>query len=188
MAKRNSRFKAQKRIERFAHEYARDQNGTRAAIASGYSKKSAASLASRLLRNVKVQEIITKLTAKTCAKLEITGERVLQELAKMAFVDPRAFFDEHGNVKAIHDLDEHTAAALAGIEVVELANGTKVIGYTKKIKIADKGANLERLGRHLKLFTDRMEMAGPSTLDKLVDEFQIARGALVKPKEFEEQP
>ena len=29
-------------------------------------------------------------------------------------------------------------------------------GYTKKFKFADKGANLERLGRYHKLFTDKV--------------------------------
>ena len=33
-------------------------------------------------------------------------------------------------------------------------------GFCRKIKFADKGANLERLGRHLKLFTDKVEHSG----------------------------
>ena len=33
-------------------------------------------------------------------------------------------------------------------------------GFLRKIKFADKGANLERLGRHLKLFTDKVEHSG----------------------------
>lgn len=34
------------------------------------------------------------------------------------------------------------------------------IGNTVKVKFADKGQNLERLGRHLALFTDKVERSG----------------------------
>lgn len=46
------------RIERFIKYY--DGNATQAAIKAGYSKKTAHSQASRLLRNVKVKEAIRK--------------------------------------------------------------------------------------------------------------------------------
>jgi hypothetical protein len=46
-------------------------------------------------------------------------------------------------------------------ELVELFEGTgdqkHAYGLCKKIKLADKGVNLERLGRYLKLFTDKVE-------------------------------
>jgi phage terminase small subunit len=97
-------------------------------------------------------------------KLEITADRVLKEIARLAFMDPLKFFKDDGSLKRIQDLDDDTAVSLAGMEVTELFEGSgdqkHAYGLLKKIKIADKGQNLERLGRHLKLFTDKTEHSG----------------------------
>lgn len=91
-------------------------------------------------------------------RVHITPERVISELGRLAFVDPRRFFNDDGTAKRIGELDDDTAAALAGIEVYEEFAGRgedrELIGHTKKFKIADKGVNLERLGRHFGLFRD----------------------------------
>jgi phage terminase small subunit len=122
--------------------------------------------ASRLLRNAKVLEKIALKTGKRLAKLEITAENVLQELAKLAFYDPGALLESDGSMKQIKDIDDITRMAVAGMEVVELFEGTgdqkHAYGLCKKIKLADKGQNLERLGRYLKLFTDKSEWSGPN--------------------------
>jgi phage terminase small subunit len=145
----------------FVKEYLVDSNATRAARAAGYSKSSADQIGSRLLKHVKVAAELDRLTTKRCEKLEITADRVLAELARLAFVDPRKFFNADGTAKDIAELDDDTAPSLAGIEVDEIWKGRgedrKKVGETKKFKIADKGINLERLGKHLKLFTDKVE-------------------------------
>lgn len=114
---------------------------------------------------LRFQQKSQKKHGKRLAKLEITADRVLQELAKLAFFDPRNFFEDDGRLKRLQDLDEHTCMALAGIEVTELPEGN---GFLKKIRLADKGQNLERLGKHLKLFTDKTEHSGRMTLEQLV--------------------
>jgi phage terminase small subunit len=118
----------------------------------------------RLLKNVEMQRPIQAAMDKRADKLEITADRVLQEIAKLAFNDPRKFFESDGSLKRIQDLDDDTAACIAGMEVIELFEGSgeqkHAYGLLKKIKIADKGHNLERLGRHLKLFTDKTEHSG----------------------------
>ncbi len=75
--------------ERFVAEYLIDLNATQAAIRAGYSEKTAQQQGSRLLLNVLVQEAIAKGREKTAAKLEITKERIVEELAKIAFADIR---------------------------------------------------------------------------------------------------
>lgn len=149
----------------FVREYLVDRNGTRAAIAAGYSKKTAEAAASRLLRNVKVAEEIGQLTEKRIEGLEVTSERVLRELARLAFLDPRKFFKDDGSLKDVHELDDDTAAALAGMEVDDLFEGSgedrKRTGYTRKIKFNLKLGALQALGKHLKLFTDSLEVHGP---------------------------
>jgi phage terminase small subunit len=151
--------------ERFVAEYlANGLNATKAAIDAGYSERTAESQGSRLLRNVKVAALIGGKTKIRMEKLEITADRVLQELAKLAFFDPRKFFNSDGSAKQVTDLDDDTAMALAGMEVFELFEGAgeqkHAYGLSKKFRLADKGQNLERLGKHLKLFTDKTEHTG----------------------------
>jgi phage terminase small subunit len=156
----------------FVAQYLIDGNATRAAIAAGYSKKTAQMQGSRLLTNVMVAAEIDKKTEKLLDKLDITADRVLSEIAKLAFFDPRKLFNSDGSPKQILELDDDTAAAIAGLEVNELFEGNgdekHAYGLVKKIKIADKGVNLERLGKHLKLFTDKVEHSGKFTLEQLI--------------------
>ncbi|WP_035350839.1 terminase small subunit [Edaphobacter aggregans] len=151
--------------DRFVAEYiANGMNATRAAISAGYSAKTANEQGSRLLANVSVAAVVDAKKAKILGKLEITAEKVLQEIAKIAFLDPRKLFASDGSLIPIHELDDNTAASIAGLEVNEMFEGQgdqkHAFGLCKKIKIADKGQNLERLGRYLKLFTDKTEIAG----------------------------
>lgn len=151
----------------FIAEFLVDGNATRAALAAGVPEKSAAVTASRWLKNRKIAALIGERQAKRTAKLEITAERVLQELAKLAYHDPGNLYDEQGKLKPVYLLDDVTRAAVASVEVEEKSTrGSRSI--TKKVKLADKGQNLERLGRYLKLFTDRIEHDGRVTLEQLV--------------------
>ena len=80
-------------------EYLIDLNATRAAEMAGYSPKTAYSQGQRLLKNVEVQRAIQAAMDKRADKLEITADRVLQEIAKLAFLDPRKFFEDDGSLK-----------------------------------------------------------------------------------------
>ena len=71
----------------FVMEYLKDLNATQAAIRAGYSEKTAAEQASRLLSNVKVQAAVTKGREKLAAKVEVTTERVLGGLLAEAMAD-----------------------------------------------------------------------------------------------------
>jgi len=136
----------------FIAEFLIDRNATRAAIAAGYSKKTAEAAGSRLLRNVKVSAVLAKRTARLEEKLEITAERVLRELAKLAFYDVGEIFDAQGNPLPVHRMDEMTRAAIAGLETETQQRKDGPVTVATKFKLADKGQNLERLGKYLKLF------------------------------------
>jgi phage terminase small subunit len=143
----------------FVREYLVDLNATQAAIRAGYSERTAGQMGFDLLKNPQVAAAIQAGMDKRAAKVEITAERVLQEIARLAFFDPSKLFGHDGRVLPISDLDEDTRRAIAGLEVQDLG-GEESIGVVRKYKLADKGANLERLGRHLKLFTDKVEISG----------------------------
>ena len=144
----------------FVREYCRHLNATKAAIAAGYSENSAKVTASRLLTNANVSAEIARITEKTCKKLEISAENVLRELARLSFLDPRNFYDANGALRNVTELDDDTAACISGMVVEDIFRGRgsdqKKTGTCLRIKFADKGANLERLGRYLKLFTDKV--------------------------------
>jgi phage terminase small subunit len=147
--------------EMFVAEYvANGFNATQAAIKAGYSAKTADSQASRLLKTAPIVAAIAARQQPRLEKLEITAERVLEEIAKLAFFDPRKLFREDGTLIPVTQLDDNTAMAIAGLETrVERSDGFPIADI-QKFKLADKGQNLERLGRHLKLFTDKVEHSG----------------------------
>lgn len=156
----------------FADEYLVDMNQTRAYIAAGYSENGAAQSASALLRNPKISAYIEKKLEKRAQKLDISAEKILAEIAKVAFLDPRKFYDDNGNLKDVPSLDDDTAVSLAGLEVYEEYAGRgedrEAIGQTKKVKFVDKLRALELYGRYLKLFTDKVEHSGKVTLEQLI--------------------
>jgi phage terminase small subunit len=158
--------KADARREIFAREYVIDLNGTRAAVAAGYSEKSAEVTASRLLRNAKVQKLIDELTAERAKRLDITADRVLEELGRMAFANMLDYMGVQQSGDAYIDLSKLTreqAAAIQEITVDEYAEGrgeeARQVKRTR-FKLADKRGSLKLIGKHLKMFTDKVEHSG----------------------------
>lgn len=163
----------------FVREFLKDGNGTRAAIAAGYSAKSASVTGSKLQRKAKVSAELAKLREKLLAKHEISVEKVLQALADVAFFDPRKFFEQGVVVKTdgtkvfterlrlVSELDDVTVKALKGCDVEKLfkhfgKGQAEESGTITKIRFADRLEALELLGRHLKLFTDKLEITDPA--------------------------
>ena len=161
----------------FSNEYLVDLNGKQAAIRAGYSPKTAEQMASRLLRKVKVREFIDKLMKKRQEKVGITQERVLQELARIAFFDPKKLFDNEGNPIPITELDDDTAAVIAGLDLKEEYEGygdeRKFVGYTKKIKLSDKNSALNLAMRHLGMLNDNLNL---NITEGLADRVARAKG------------
>lgn len=147
--------------KRFVEEYLVDINATQAAIRAGYSERTARSQGQRLLTNADIQAAIQEAREAASNSLRITRDRVLQEYARLAFFDPRKLFAENGKPKDISELDDDTAAALAGLDVMEEYSGTGesrvFMGYTKKYKLANKLGALDSLGKHLGMFESKAQ-------------------------------
>lgn len=139
--------------KRFVSEYLIDLNAKQAAIRAGYSPKGAEPQASRLLSNVKIQSEIAKAMRKREKRTEITQNRVLEELAAIAFAKATdyATVDKKGivNITPTEELTEGQKKAIAGIK--EGANGVE-------IKLSDKTKALEMLSRHLGMFRDKIDV------------------------------
>lgn len=151
--------------EIFCNEYIKDFNGARAyKVAYPNCKKdsSARANASELLTKTNIQEYITKLKEDLKEKTQITQEKVLNEISKIAFADIRKLYNDNGGLKSIQDLDDTTAGAIISVESLEEFEGygddREQIGYTKKIKMADKTKALDMLGRYFGMFKDKVEV------------------------------
>jgi phage terminase small subunit len=70
-----------------------------------------------MLRKVKVQALLKQRIEERQQRLDLSADRVLQEIAKIAFFDPRKLFNQDGSLKNINELDADTAAAIAGFEI-----------------------------------------------------------------------
>ncbi|MGX0136321.1 terminase small subunit [Cupriavidus metallidurans] len=168
----------------FAREYVIDYNATQAAIRAGYSENTAQEQASRLMTNAEVQAAIAKEQKKRVARTEITQDRVLQEVARLAFLDIRKALNPDGTLKNIMELDDDTAAAIAGLEIFEEFTGKgeerTFVGYTKKIKLADKKGVLELLMRHMGMLNDKLKLQGDAK-NPLVLLLEQLQGTAIKP-------
>lgn len=152
--------------KKFCIEYLASHNAKRAAIKAGYSVRSAEVTGCKLLRHPKVKAYLDEKHEKIEKKLEITAERTLREVARIAFGDARQFYDAEGKLIPIHLLNDDAAAALAGMEVEEVFDkvmkGTQ-IGLLKKIKRYDKLPALNILAKHFKIFEE--PPAAPVTIN-----------------------
>lgn len=143
--------------KRFCEEYIVDLNATQAAIRAGYSEKTAGSQAHDLLKKPEIQTYIAKLQEKRSLRTQITADRVLEELAAIAFsnVTDAVKADKDGLV--ITDLDElplATQAAISEISSITRENMHGETSTTARLKMHDKLGALRPLAQHLGITSD----------------------------------
>ena len=154
----------------FIGEYLIDLNATKAAERAGYSKKTAKEQGARLLTNVDISATIQEAMDKRAEKLEITAERVLAEIAKCAFINMGDFLRiDPASGRAFIDLSRAAPEQLAALCAFEQEEWVERAGEGRgnfeavrkiRLKLTDKLGALEKLGKHLKLFTDKCELTG----------------------------
>ena len=151
--------------ERFCQEYMIDLNQTQAYLRAGYKPKkteSAVESASRLSTNVKVRARIDELMAERSSRTGVTADRVVRELARIAFLDPTRLADMD-SATIQDDASEDDRAAIASIKVKSGEDFTE-----REIKFADKLKALEQLGRHLGMFKDDVNLN--ISIPKIIDD------------------
>lgn len=119
-------------------------NGLRAAISAGFSPNSAGVTACNLLKHPKVLVELNARREELAEKIGLTTERTLREVARIAYSDPRKFYNKDGSLKSILELDDDCAATIASVEWDEVKADGAVIGLTRKLKQWDKNAALEK--------------------------------------------
>lgn len=147
MADSAQRGRLTDRQRRFVEEYLVDLNPGAAAVRAGYGEKSAASVGRRLRRLPSVRAAIETAMERRSERLGITQDRVVAELARIAFADIRDFvaWDEDGvTLRASRELGPGQTACVA--EIVESPAKT---GKGLRIKLHGKTQALTALARHL---------------------------------------
>jgi len=162
--------------QRFCDEYLIDLNATQAAIRAGYSEKTAYSAGQRMLKNVEAQKYISERKADRVERTEITQDMVLRELALIAFsnaadyanvIEKEATIEVEGNLIPLCDSDGNPVKyrTVEPVLTDELTEEQKrALSVIKKgrdgfeVKPYDKVRALELLGKHLGMWTDKVEM------------------------------
>jgi len=136
----------------FAKEYLVCMNATESAIKAGYSKKTAHSQGCRLLKNVKVKSYVEQCLQERASKLDITPNRILEELGSIAFFNINNIFDGD-RIKSINELPKEVARAISSIKLrKEKIDGDDIPSEVMEIKANDKLKAIEMLMRYLGMF------------------------------------
>lgn len=144
-----------KKQRRFVEEYLIDLNATQAAIRAGYSPKTANEQGAQNLAKVSIRAAIDRAIAERSRRTGINQDRVLIELAKIAFLNPVDVIDpETSLIKA--DASRDDTAAIAGIRIKTFFSKEGPV-IEREIKFCDKLKALELLGKHLGMFTDKLK-------------------------------
>ncbi|MGW8285766.1 MAG: terminase small subunit [Candidatus Deferrimicrobiaceae bacterium] len=152
----------------FVREFIKDFNGTQAAIRAGYAKRGAHTEANRLLRKAEVQAELEKAQQRAAKRADITVDRIIEEYARVAFAlmsDVASWGPDGVTFKDSSDLDPEVVAAIA--EVSEDAD--KLGNRLLKVKLHSKLQALEKLGKHLGMFADKLEVKIQNAVESLLE-------------------
>ena len=142
--------------QRFADEYLIDLNATQAAIRAGYSPKSAEQQGSALLRNPKVRAYLDQRMAEHSRRTGVTQERIIRELARIAFVNPPDVVDmDLARLRPTATEDDTAAIASVKVKTIPTQDGT---GVEREIRFADKIKALELLGKRFGMWIDKQQV------------------------------
>jgi len=155
------------------------RNGTEAVLQSyKHVKKrsTAAVMSTELLKRPKVQAHLSKRSKELLEDLNINPLSILGEDKTLAFSDIRKLFTKEGTMVAPWDLPEDIAKCVVALDVTEKYSG-KEKSITYRYRLADKGKALERLGRYLKLYTDKDERG--ISLQEILDSLPSIHASLL---------
>lgn len=130
----------------FVLEYLVDLNATQAAIRAGYKEKNAYQTGAENLRKPQIQKAIQEAREAQAVRTQITADRVLQELAAIAFADASEYQTVEGDELVLLDSVRIPADKRRAIQ------GYKRGKFGPEVVLADKMKALELIGKHLGMF------------------------------------
>ena len=142
--------------KRFCEEYLVDFNATQAAIRAGYSVNTAKEMGHENLTKPHIQKVIAKQIAERSKRTGVNQDRIVNELAKIAFVNILDIVDEEGRIRS-----DATEEDLACIESIKHKESSSINGNSteREVKIASKLKALELLGKHVGMWNDKLNVS-----------------------------
>jgi phage terminase small subunit len=153
-----------KRHELFCHERAKGKTQVEALAAIGLRPDD--SYAAKLDKRPEVRARIEEIAAKAAERVEVSVARIMEELAKVGFANMQDYMRASPDGDPYLDFSRLTrdqAAALAEVTVDDYVEGRgEDARSVKRVKfrLADKLSALEKLGKHLGMFKERVEHSG----------------------------
>lgn len=144
--------------KRFIEEYLIDLNATQAAIRAGYSVESAKEIGCENLTKPNIQQAIEKQMAERSKRTGVNQDRIIMELARIAFINPSDIIDS-SDASIKESASEDDLACIQSVKV-KISEGEKGSLTEREIRLNDKIKALEMLGRHLGMFKDKVELEG----------------------------
>jgi phage terminase small subunit len=130
--------------QRFVDEYLIDLNATQAAIRCGYSERSAGQNAGRLMKNDEISHAIEQAVSERAIRTKVTQDWVIENLVNIAErcqqKQPVMEFD-----RAERQMVQATDAEGRGVWQFDSAGANRAV---------------ELVGKHLRMFTDKVEHSG----------------------------
>lgn len=144
----------------FCEEYLIDLNATQAAIRAGYSTRNADSIASGLMAKSGVRARIDKLLAARSRRTGVNADRVVLELARVAFLDATDVINiDEATVKSGADRNDTAGIASVKCKTTTISGDDfEKVTEEREIKLHDKIKALELLGKHLGMYTDKSQV------------------------------
>jgi phage terminase small subunit len=191
----------------FALEYVRDLNATRAAIAAGFSAKTASVQGYQLLQNTLVREEIARLNAERVERLKMDADQLLIRLLEEAHADIADLFDDAGGLKPVSEWPMPWRRGLVGgLEIeeeyadeeedeVELEGQPQggalkrrrkkkrrvAVGRISKVKLSDRVKRLELIGKHTNVRAFDRSITVKPDVDALQEFAKLIQGRSIKP-------
>ena len=154
----------------FVDEYLIDLNATQAYIRAGYKNFDSAGVeANKTLNIPKVRAAVDAALAERSRRTGINQDRVIEEIAKLAFVNAADVIDVD-SATVLPDAKPEDLACIQSVKIKRTTKGKSVI-EEREIRFYDKKGSLELLGRHLGMFRDNVKIDGavPVIIDDIGD-------------------
>ena len=153
-------------------------NGTKAAIMAGYSRHSAARIASSLLHNHLVTAYLHRRQDDLKRRLEVTQDKIVAEMAALAFAKPSEFVSLRNGILTVKDLDDIPECIQGAIKSFKPIFGKKGRSLGLEIRFYDKVAAAKLLAQHLGMLDVKASVDHRGELLKVFDEMREKAKAL----------
>ena len=135
----------------FVQEFKKDFSYRKAAERAGYSKNTAKTISNTIVKKPILQRAIREAIKARARRVSLDADKVIQEYMRIAFSNPKNYFDETGRFKGIHNLSSDEAVCISEVVVTE---NTRTGNIRTTIKLHDKRGALDSLARHLGIMAD----------------------------------